>query len=118
MTVALDAKALDALEAKLRDANADFTVGKGAEIAADAADAIAALRNALAEDAARLDWIELCIRDGSYLSIINDIAEGCHRAWKYAHATRTLRRTIDAVRTMAGDGLQTMQFREWTAPRK
>src|SRR5208282_1940459 len=53
-------------------------------------DALAAENQRLAErvrvlqvDAGMLDWIELCIRDGSHLSIFNDLIACCQNA----HAT-------------------------------
>ena len=49
------------------------------------------------KDAARLDWIELTIRDGSYRSILNDMTAVCEHAYANIGPGPALRSTIDSL---------------------
>lgn len=49
------------------------------------------------EDTLRLDALEVCIRDGSYQSIIHDIAAGCQHAYRHFGKGPALRTIMDAV---------------------
>jgi hypothetical protein len=55
-------------------------------------------------DAERLDWLEVCIRDGSYQTIIHDIAAVCHHAYKVFGNGPALRTTFDGLMATAEDG--------------
>jgi hypothetical protein len=51
-------------------------------------------------DTERLDWLELCIRDGSYASIFNDIASVCQTSYKTFGPGPAIRTAIDMLRTV------------------
>lgn len=51
-----------------------------------------------ARDSERLDWLELTIRDGSYQSIIHDIAAFCQHAYKHFGKGPAIRTAIDTAR--------------------
>ena len=52
---------------------------------------------ALKADAERLNWLESCIRDGSYLSILNDIIAVCQHAYATFGTGPALRTAIDGA---------------------
>lgn len=58
-------------------------------------DALADHCEKLREDAARLDVIERCIRDGSYRSILNDIIAFCEHSYANFGSGPALRSAID-----------------------
>lgn len=65
--------------------------------AADALERLARELDALRADKARLDWLELIIRDGSYQSIVHDIAAFCQVSYTSFGKGPAIRSAIDAA---------------------